>query len=857
MFDSNCTTCGGVTDGPMSMGDLPASSGTRNSSGVLISSIGGIVGRSFQANGDLEGLPPSTPACGFAGAGAEGTAILEIVHDLAPSAKLSFANFDTDLAFTQAVNFLAASNDVVLDDIGFFGVPFDGTSLVSSTTAAALNNPAFPIRAYFTSVGNDADEHYYGAYTNSGVDGSTVSGIVNPGKLHLFQRTADTTDVLGLGSQPYNLIALPQNGEVAIFLSWDDPFGASRNNYDLYLVQQSTGRVVASSTDAQNGRQDPTEFIDYVNRGSQDFFRVVLQNVRDAAQPKNLNLFSFQPECAGGGPLLLTAGRHERHNYNTATRSVSAQSDAGGSPVSVMAVGAICSASPGAAARFGTTTPNESCLDTSNSTAEFFSSRGPTLDGRVKPDISAIDGVAVTGSGGFGSPFFGTSATAPAMGGVAAVVLQGAPCLLSRSSTTIDAASARSTLRNLLVKTADRLGDPIPNNIFGAGRVNALTAVQSTLPIWRGSATLSADGNVASGATLTPAQLGFSDPNQCALTALSWTGGCGTSPGATMTCPFGGSAVTVAATNNGFGFSDTHDMTVIVTTFAAVVSPNTATLTAGKSARFTVTLTPQVGPFRTPITLACNSTTLPPQASCSFNPPTVTLGPNAASATLTLTTAAAAPAPTLRRGDEAGGRRPPFDFPPLRPAPSMLLWPFAASVVWLALRRPVRRRAAAAAVCALTAAGVLGQAVFSGVPASAAMAAGIALFPSSLTFDSQVVGTTSPAQLVYLTNVGADALTIATVTANGDFSQTNTCGSSVDPGASCTIAVSFAPTSAGARTGTLTLVDGAAGSPHTITLSGTGGVVPSSGTPAGTYVVGVGGTAGSLTNTAALTLTVQ
>lgn len=304
VFAKDCTTsCGGVDLGPIATNDLPAATGVRNASGVLLSSTGGIIGRSFQVNGDLEGLPPSTPACAFAGAGAEGTALLEIVHDLAPGAKLSFANGDTDLAFNQAVNFLAASNDVVLDDIGFFGEPYDGTSAVSSNTATALNNPSFPIRAYITAVGNDADEHYYGGYVNSGVDGTTISGIANTGHLHLFQRTADTTDVLGLGSQPYNLIALPPNGEVAIFLTWNDPFGGSSNNYDLYLVQQSTGRVVASSTDVQNGRQEPSEVIDYVNRGAQDLFRIVVQNVRDTAQPRNLNPaggdFTLVSNCGG------------------------------------------------------------------------------------------------------------------------------------------------------------------------------------------------------------------------------------------------------------------------------------------------------------------------------------------------------------------------------------------------------------------------------------------------------------------------------------------------------------------------------------------------------------------------------
>ncbi len=48
-----------------------------------------------------------------------------------------------------------------------------------------------------------------------------------------------------------------------MFLTWDDPFGASANNYDLYLVRQSSGAVVARSTDAQNGSQDPLEAIDF------------------------------------------------------------------------------------------------------------------------------------------------------------------------------------------------------------------------------------------------------------------------------------------------------------------------------------------------------------------------------------------------------------------------------------------------------------------------------------------------------------------------------------------------------------------------------------------------------------------
>jgi hypothetical protein len=557
LFATGCTTCGGVAGGPIETGDLPDAVGTRNARGVLTASAGGIVGRSFQANNDLEGLPPTTPPCAFAGAGAEGTALLEIIHDLAPGAQLAFANADTDLAFNQAVNFLASTSDVVVDDLGFFGEAYDGTSPVSSNTASALNDPANRIRTYVTSAGNNADEHYFGGYVDSGVDGSSIGGVISQGHLHLFQQSDDTTDVLGLGRQPYNVISLPANGEVAIFLTWDDSFGASSNNYDLYLVQQSTGRVVARSTNVQNGGQDPVEIIDYVNTtGAGGFFRIVVQNVRNQAKPRNLNVFSFTPECAAAGPRLLAANHHERHNYNTASRSVSAQSDAGGSPASVVSVGAICSASAAAADVFsGSSVPDESCADRTNSTREFFSSIGPTIDGRGKPDISAIDGVSITGAGRFENPFFGTSAAAPHVAAIAGLVLQAAPCLMADSPGALDPDSARMKLRDLIVTTATPLSDAIPDNQFGFGRVDAASALQGAVPTFKGAQTLTVRANAPSGATLSADQLGFSDSNQCAISRLSWTGGCGTSPGSTMTCPFGATTVSVSASSNGVAFS--------------------------------------------------------------------------------------------------------------------------------------------------------------------------------------------------------------------------------------------------------------------------------------------------------------
>jgi Abnormal spindle-like microcephaly-assoc'd, ASPM-SPD-2-Hydin len=96
------------------------------------------------------------------------------------------------------------------------------------------------------------------------------------------------------------------------------------------------------------------------------------------------------------------------------------------------------------------------------------------------------------------------------------------------------------------------------------------------------------------------------------------------------------------------------------------------------------------------------------------------------------------------------------------------------------------------------------------------------LTPTALAFEPQLTGTTSLPLSVQISNSGTGPLTITSLQTSGDFAQSNACGSPVIPGTNCIVQVTFTPTALGNRTGVLTITDNAAGSPHTVALSGQG-----------------------------------
>jgi hypothetical protein len=91
--------------------------------------------------------------------------------------------------------------------------------------------------------------------------------------------------------------------------------------------------------------------------------------------------------------------------------------------------------------------------------------------------------------------------------------------------------------------------------------------------------------------------------------------------------------------------------------------------------------------------------------------------------------------------------------------------------------------------------------------AGTGIAAGATLTPSILSFPATVAGASSFAQSITLTNTGTESLTGISISIQGDFTQNNACSATLGAGASCTIRVTYAPSVAGAESGTLTVID--------------------------------------------------
>jgi hypothetical protein len=392
----------------------------------------------------------------------EGTAMLEIIHDLAPGAQLFFASAFTGLTqFADNIRTLRNTYDcdIIVDDVFYFvETPFqDGQApaVVSTRNGGVVIQAVKDVVAngamYFSSAGNsgnlDAGRSgtWEGDFVSTGPGGvcQTVGGSAYACDLHNFG-----------GGQTYNLLT---GATSVINLYWSDPLGGSNNDYDLFLLNDSGTTVLASSTGVQSGSQDPYEEIGTVFSFTSNS-RIVVALYSGSAR--------FLHLATNRGRLqIATAGQIHGH---AATNAANA-----------FGVAATPAQSPG---------PYPNAFNSSN-LVEAFSSDGPrriifqangtpitpgnlsSTGGQVlnKPDLTAADGVSVSGAGGFDSPFYGTSAAAPHAAAIAALIKSA------------DHSLTASQVRSALVSTAIDIHAPGVDRNSGAGIVMADPAVLSVL----------------------------------------------------------------------------------------------------------------------------------------------------------------------------------------------------------------------------------------------------------------------------------------------------------------------------------------------------------------------------------------
>lgn len=451
--------------------------GTGSTVGVI--SDGVLNAAAAQASLDL----PAALNINVVGTGDEGTAMLEIVHDLAPGANLAFSSGNGgSAAMIAAQNWLAttANCDVISDDLWLPREPYfeDGPVAQNAANLVTANDVV-----YFTSAGNRAQRHVQQTFVDGGSRTIGTAGTFRP---HAFAP----------GDYTLNLRLSNPNGTGVrhiIVLQWSEKFGIAGKNFDLYLLDGTLANVLQSSTTVQAGAGDPVELIDFTYNGPDNApaFLVVDFNSA-AAAPAGMTL-----KLAANGPQFL--------EYKTPAGSINPHA---GHPL-IMALGAIDQADPGA------------------DSPEAFSSRGPfqvffpAPATRGKPDAMAIDGVQVTGVGGFPTPFFGTSAASPHGAGIAALLRGALPALTA------------SDVRDALKTTAVDLLAPGFDNMTGFGRLDAFNTVGLYLnepPV----ADAGNDTTVECGGALTQVKLDGSrsfDPDNDPLT-YAWT-----APGVTFDDP--------------------------------------------------------------------------------------------------------------------------------------------------------------------------------------------------------------------------------------------------------------------------------------------------------------------------------
>lgn len=371
--------------------------GAGTSVAVIDLGFGGL--REAQAAGALPSSVVPVDYCpgGFS-AEHHGTAVAEVIAAVAPAARIYLICVDGLPALARAEAFVVAHGiRIVNHSVGWFNSGPGDGRGGPGTVDAVVADARAHGVLWVNAAGNETARHWRGTFSDTDGDG-----------LLDFAPGDDA-----------NFVLVPAGGFVCAYLRWYE-WPTAKHDYELSLVDDGTGLVFpASRTGAF-----PLEDVCWGNPRIWD------------PQPASVEIRIAARGTPGAAPLELFVEGASPLEYATAAGSVA---DPATSP-NTLAVGAIC---------------------WQTGALEPYSSQGPTIDGRIKPDLVASDSVSSTVYGLFSrcgaTGFTGTSASAPHVAGAAALVEQRFP----KYST--------AQVWSYLVAHAADLGTPGADNLFGAG----------------------------------------------------------------------------------------------------------------------------------------------------------------------------------------------------------------------------------------------------------------------------------------------------------------------------------------------------------------------------------------------------
>lgn len=406
----------------------------------------------------------------------EGAAMMELIHDLAPGAALSFASAFTGYA-QFAANILALRTDpgygcdVICDDVIYYAEPVyqDGPIALAVEEVVAAG------AVYFSSAGNDADNAHERTFHD-----------VNPAQENEHD-PPDGTDfhdfgaAYGRSSDTHLELRLPSRSSVIATLHWDEPGGGvmaagpgAGADLDLYLVRDtnlplSQQNILSSGNDFQGSPEqpagEPVETMLYTNTLSNERTVYLVIDHYAGRKPVQLRLGIF---LSGGATIVDKHLVRDRTVYGHAAAE------------HAMACAAIFYGEIDSRGVYQ--------IPSAIINVEPFSSHGGDLpiwfNGqgtlryttpqiRYKPDFAAPDG---SNTSFFSQDiaydddshpnFFGTSAAAPHAAAVAALLLEASPAL------------SPTRVYQILRQTALDVESPGPDILSGAGLIDAIAAVQ-------------------------------------------------------------------------------------------------------------------------------------------------------------------------------------------------------------------------------------------------------------------------------------------------------------------------------------------------------------------------------------------